>query len=253
MRSAGPTAPTPDRSVPGGLVPLARRLQTTAQTLLDSRDQPGCPGRLDRQLDPGVRGARSGGRRDRRRSPSTRRRSPRRRSHRGPDLPRSAQGRVAQPVPPGAVAAAATGPRNRARRVDPTDAVTTSSGVAHTTAAHHPAHLRLRTPGPRPAAHQRRAGLEPVRRHLVPGRKRIRWGDPALGSHPAADAAARSRRASSLPSLGTRRRPTCWPAKQSGSSARRAGKATVEGSRSSASAKARTTSRPLGHPGMGRR
>ena len=29
--------------------------------------------------------------------------------------------------------------------VDPTDAVTTSSGVAHTTAAHHPAHLRLRT------------------------------------------------------------------------------------------------------------
>ena len=61
----GPDSATPDLSVPGGLVPLARKLQTTAQTLLDSGINPAVLDAWTGSLGPGVRGARSGGRCDR--------------------------------------------------------------------------------------------------------------------------------------------------------------------------------------------
>ena len=55
----GPDSAAPDLSVPSGLVPLARETPDHRTDPAGLRDQPGCPGRLDRKLGPGVRGARS--------------------------------------------------------------------------------------------------------------------------------------------------------------------------------------------------
>ena len=140
----GPDNATPDLSVPTGLVSLARELQTTAQTLLDSGINPAV---LDAWTGSWTRAC----------------------------MEREAVGDATAAEALALAGAVCGGDRtaaltflaplkaewvsqyhqalwqllNRAEEpgtlVDPTDAVTTSSGVAHTTAAHHPAHLRLRT------------------------------------------------------------------------------------------------------------
>ena len=140
----GPDSATPDLSVPSGLVPLARKLQTTARTLLDSGINPAV---LDAWTGSWVQAC----------------------------VEREAAGDATTAEALALAGAVCGGDRtaaltflaplkaewvsqyhqalwqllNRAEEpgtpVDPTDAVTTSSGVAHTTAAHHPAHLRLRT------------------------------------------------------------------------------------------------------------
>lgn len=140
----GPDSATPDLSVPSGLVPLARKLQTTAQTLLDSGINPAV---LDAWTGTWIQVC----------------------------VEREAAGDATTAEALALAGAVRGGDRiaaltflaplkaewvsqyhralwqllNRAEEpgtpVDPTDAVTTSSGVAHTTAAHHPAHLRLRT------------------------------------------------------------------------------------------------------------
>jgi hypothetical protein len=140
----GPDSAMPDPSVPVGLVALARELQATAQTLLDSGINPAA---LDAWTGAWAQAC----------------------------VEREAAGdatdaealALAGGVRGGDRAAALTflAPLkaewvsqyhqalwqllHRAEEpgtpVDPTDAVTTATGVAHTTAAHHPAHLRLRT------------------------------------------------------------------------------------------------------------
>ena len=140
----GPDNVTPDLSVPSSLVPLARELQTTAQTLLDSGINPAV---LDAWTGRWTQAC----------------------------LEREAAGDATAAQALALAGAICGGDRTAALTflaplkaewvsqyhqalwqllhraeepgtvVDPTDAVTTSSGVAHTTAAHHPAHLRLRT------------------------------------------------------------------------------------------------------------
>jgi hypothetical protein len=135
---------TPDLSVPNGLVPLARKLQTTAQTLLDSGINPAVltawtdswiETSLEREFARDVTtaealalaGAVSGSE-------------------------RTAALTFLAPLKAEWVSQYHQALWQLLRRaeepgtlVDPTDAVTTSSGVARATAAHHPAHLRLRT------------------------------------------------------------------------------------------------------------
>jgi hypothetical protein len=140
----GPDSAAPDPSVPAGLVPLARELQATAQTLLDSG------------INPAVLDAWTG-------------------NWAQACVEREAAGDAADAEALALAGAVRGGDRaaaltflaplkgewvsqyhralwqllHRAEEpgtsVDPTDAVTTSTGVAHTTAAHHPAHLRMRT------------------------------------------------------------------------------------------------------------
>jgi hypothetical protein len=140
----GPDSAAPDLSVPADLVPLARELQVTAQTLLDLGINPAvldawtgawAQACIEREeagdatdaealaLAGGVRGG-----------------------------DRAAALTFLAPLKAEWVSQyhqALWQLLHRAEEpgtpVDPTDAVTTSTGVAHTTAAHHPAHLRLRT------------------------------------------------------------------------------------------------------------
>jgi hypothetical protein len=140
----GPDSAAPDPSVPVGLVPLARELQATARTLLDSGINPAvldawtgnwaqaCVEReaADDAADAealALAGAVRGG-------------------------DRAAALTFLAPLKAEWVSQyhqALWQLLHRAEEpgtpVEPTDAVTTSTGVAHTTAAHHPAHLRLRT------------------------------------------------------------------------------------------------------------
>lgn len=140
----GPDSATPDPSVPNGLVPLARRLQTTAQTLLDSGINPAV---LDTWTGNWVQACAE---RESASDSSTAEALALAGAVCGGD--RTAALTFLAPLKAEWVSQyhqALWQLLNRAEEpgtpVDPTDAVTTSSGVAHTTAAHHPAHLRLRT------------------------------------------------------------------------------------------------------------
>jgi hypothetical protein len=140
----GPANATPDLSIPGDLVFLARELQTTAQTLLDSG------------INPAVLDAWTGNwtqacvEREAAGDATTAEALALAGAVRGRD--QTAALTFLSPLKAEWVSQyhqALWQLLHRAEEpgtlVDPTDAVTTSSGVAHTTAAHHPAHLRLRT------------------------------------------------------------------------------------------------------------
>ena len=140
----GPDSATPDLSVPSGLVPLARKLQTTAQTLLDSGINPAV---LDAWTGSWVQACVE---REAAGDATTAEALALAGAVRGGD--RTAALTFLAPLKAEWVSQyhqALWQLLHRAEEpgtpVDPTDAVTTSSGVAHTTAAHHPAHLRLRT------------------------------------------------------------------------------------------------------------